>query len=698
MSNVLKKIFMVVCFAFLIILSKHSITVDASGEASTLQEEILYYSDFNQYADGDDASAMWGKDNFFWVELDRAIATVKSREDGRHGIEFALTGVQHALMFGMGSGQAGLLSRVIAGETYHFSMYVDVTNFGDNHSIYFSYGEGWQIGLHLYGNGSIVVETPATISNQKYENGYLSFDFVAHQTSSYMFCNAANNVTSDDVVFFDDFQISQFVEVKEPVELVEEIFYYSDFNQYANGDNADAMWSKDMFFWCNAPGAAATVKTREDGRHGVELALTGSIHTQIFGMGSSQTGLLSKIVEGETYVFSMYIDITNLGDDHGIYFSYGEGWQIGIHLYGDGHIVNERPDNAFNPKYENGYLTFEFKAVASGSYMYCNAALNVTADDVVFFDDFKISRFVEASQHVHTVVTDAAVEVSCGNDGLTEGSHCSTCGEVLVAQEVIPAYGHTEVADAAVAATCTTSGVTAGSHCSVCNEVFVAQETVPATGHTEEVDAAVAATCTEAGKTAGSHCSVCNEVLVAQEEVEALGHTEVVDEAYDSTCTVPGKTEGSHCSVCNTVLVAQKEIPAGHAQVLDAAVEPTCTETGKTKGSHCDICGEVLVAQEEIPALGHSYNEEWKHDSEGHWHECSVCGATSDKVAHAYPVGVKDATCASCGVANGENSGASGDILGMLSGLGCAGSIVCTFFSLIALAGATIILRKKREE
>ncbi len=39
----------------------------------------------------------------------------------------------------------------------------------------------------------------------------------------------------------------------------------------------------------------------------------------------------------------------------------------------------------------------------------------------------------------HTVVTDAAVEPTYTSTGLTEGSHCSSCGEVFVAQQIIPA-------------------------------------------------------------------------------------------------------------------------------------------------------------------------------------------------------------------------------------------------------------------
>lgn len=83
----------------------------------------------------------------------------------------------------------------------------------------------------------------------------------------------------------------------------------------------------------------------------------------------------------------------------------------------------------------------------------------------------------------HTVVIDEAVEATCVKDGLTEGSHCSVCNEVLVAQEVIEMTGHTVVTDEAVEATCVKSGLTEGSHCAICGEVFTEQKTVKALGH-----------------------------------------------------------------------------------------------------------------------------------------------------------------------------------------------------------------------
>ena len=323
----------------------------------------------------------------------------------------------------------------------------------------------------------------------------------------------------------------------------------------------------------------------------------------------------------------------------------------------------------------------------------------------------------------HKEVVDTAVAATCTATGLTEGKHCSVCGEVLVAQEEVAALGHTEVVDAAVTVTCTTDGKTEGSHCSVCGEVLVAQEIIKASGHTEVVDAAVAVTCTTDGKTEGKHCSVCKEVLVAQKTIEAKGHTEVIDKAVAATCTSTGLTEGKHCSICDEVLVAQQTVtklphttseaqtenvveatcteagsydiayyctvckselgrssitePAtGHTEVTDKAVAATCTATGLTEGKHCRVCGEVLVAQTVVPALGHTEVVDaavaatCTIDGLTEGKHCSVCKAvlvaqeTIAASGHSEVVDAAvDVTCTTNGLTEGKHCSACGEIL-----------------------------------
>lgn len=44
--------------------------------------------------------------------------------------------------------------------------------------------------------------------------------------------------------------------------------------------------------------------------------------------------------------------------------------------------------------------------------------------------------------HTHSIVTDRAIAATCTTDGKTEGSHCSSCGEIIKAQATEKALGH----------------------------------------------------------------------------------------------------------------------------------------------------------------------------------------------------------------------------------------------------------------
>ena len=319
----------------------------------------------------------------------------------------------------------------------------------------------------------------------------------------------------------------------------------------------------------------------------------------------------------------------------------------------------------------------------------------------------------DASDHVHTVVVDKAVAPTCTEDGLTGGKHCSVCNEVLVKQDVLPAYGHKESTDSGYAATCTTPGLSDGTSCSICSQVVVAQETIPALGHTEVTDKAVEATCTEDGLTEGKHCSVCNTVTVAQKVVPA-GHKVVVDPAVASTCTEDGLTEGKHCSACDTVIVAQETIPAGHKFGEWVTIDPTeetegsrtrtcteceevetetlailehdherwpaivsdnkdatCTEDGYTAGKVCSKCGEAYVVSTTIPATGHTHvpNVTAPTCTEGGYttHTChcgdSYVDSHVDALGHVEEtVSGYDPTCTNTGRTDGKRCANCGEI------------------------------------
>ncbi len=82
---------------------------------------------------------------------------------------------------------------------------------------------------------------------------------------------------------------------------------------------------------------------------------------------------------------------------------------------------------------------------------------------------------VAATSHNYEAVVTAP---DCTTAGYTTYT-CSVCGDSYVSDEVA-ALGHSPVTDEAVEPTYDSTGLTEGSHCSVCGEVLVAQETIPA--------------------------------------------------------------------------------------------------------------------------------------------------------------------------------------------------------------------------
>ena len=211
---------------------------------------------------------------------------------------------------------------------------------------------------------------------------------------------------------------------------------------------------------------------------------------------------------------------------------------------------------------------------------------------------------------------------------------CNVCGFIREAEcahlntETIPGY----------APTCTTTGLTDGSKCTKCEEILVAQEVIATNGHTEVIDVAVAPKCTETGLTEGKHCDVCGEVLIKQIVVDALGHTEVIDKAVAPTCTETGLTEGKHCDVCKEVLVAQTVVDALGHNYTPVVTPPTCTDQGYTTHT-CGACG-YSYKDTYVDATGHSFGD-WETTIEATWTENGeqqrkcACGETETQAIEA---------------------------------------------------------------
>ncbi len=247
----------------------------------------------------------------------------------------------------------------------------------------------------------------------------------------------------------------------------------------------------------------------------------------------------------------------------------------------------------------------------------------------------------------HTAVVDEAVAPTCTETGLTEGSHCIVCNEVLKVQKELPAIGHNwDAGDIIKAATCEGEGEQS-YRCTVCGQDKT--EIIPATGHVWDENYIVdkVATCTEEGlesihcqnceKTKDSktiaalghnwdkreiikaatcegegeqtyHCTVCGQDKI--ETIPATGHVwnenYTVDKA--ATCTEDG-LKSIHCKKCakteHVTVIPMKN----HTAVDDPMIDATCKATGLTKGIHCSICGQIIVAQKEIEKKAHVYEK-----------------------------------------------------------------------------------------
>ena len=253
----------------------------------------------------------------------------------------------------------------------------------------------------------------------------------------------------------------------------------------------------------------------------------------------------------------------------------------------------------------------------------------------------------------HIEVIDRAVSPTYTETGLSEGSHCRLCGEILKPQETVPVLklGHpgvtaernengkplvkwSSVDGAAKYEVWTSEGM--NDHyvllCTTAATEYVHEDATIGALHYYKVRALTsidtegdfsneafvicvcshtfdawkqikAPTCTEKGSESRS-CTSCGES--EEREISALGHDIIHHDGKAATCTEKGWTAYDTCSRCD--YSTYKEVPATGHHHNGVVTAPTCTEKGYT--THTCTCGDSYV-DSYTDALGHDYGA-WK--------------------------------------------------------------------------------------
>ncbi|MBQ6874098.1 MAG: leucine-rich repeat protein [Clostridia bacterium] len=246
-------------------------------------------------------------------------------------------------------------------------------------------------------------------------------------------------------------------------------------------------------------------------------------------------------------------------------------------------------------------------------------------------------------------------EATCTEDG-SKSRHCGRC-ESKTDVTVIEAEGHTEEAIPAVPATCTSTGLTEGTKCSVCGEILVDQTVTEMLSHSMgEWITTQAPTCTETGEEK-RECANCD--YYETNILSATGHTEEAIPAVSATCTSTGLTEGTKCTACGETLVEQTVTEKLSHSYKTVVTKATCTTGGYTTYT-CTVCGDSYIG-DEMPTLGHKMGEftvikmPTCTENGEEISKCSRCDYSETQEISATSHNYENGVCSDCGDSKTEN-------------------------------------------
>ena len=189
----------------------------------------------------------------------------------------------------------------------------------------------------------------------------------------------------------------------------------------------------------------------------------------------TEAGTYCCIIEGYnsiglSYSSGVYVTVIDTGTEFTISFDANGGFcSTSKKSVTYGAAYGELP----TPEKEGYSFSGWFTSADGGTEITSSSMVNITANQTLY-------AHWSTCDHNYTVIE--SVDPSCTKEG-SKTLKCTKCGNTY--NEKIEKKAHTAVIDNSVAATCTTAGLTEGSHCSTCGTVIKARTTVPATGHTD---------------------------------------------------------------------------------------------------------------------------------------------------------------------------------------------------------------------
>lgn len=219
--------------------------------------------------------------------------------------------------------------------------------------------------------------------------------------------------------------------------------------------------------------------------------------------------------------------------------------------------------------------------------------------------------------HVHsfgewTIIKDS----TCVENG--EQERVCACGEKE--SKAVDLLAHTEEIDPAVAPTCTASGLSEGSHCSICDKVLVAQESLPATDHFwNDATCTMPAGCAVCDAVKGhpnghttdnGFCETCDEFYMSPYQLELakedLRYQEDLDSLISAEASIQARQEllQSRMELHQIPALASPSYYASQLSSISTQVESKMQKLYSPSTS----AAEKITLQNEIDQLNEKYN------------------------------------------------------------------------------------------